>query len=862
MAPKDRREYQQLLAQEFLSCLEQKGLAWKKGWDTISMAPRNAVTGAAYHGVNQFYLGLLALSRGYGDPRWATMLQIMDKGGTYHPGQTWHLQKGSTAVHVEYWYPWDREAHKALPWQTYRQLSKEEQDHCDLRVRYTPVFNASMIDGIAPIQVVEREPQQLDGIVQRLSDSMGVELLFDGGNEAFYRPSEDKIHLPDQASFHSSYELASTALHELAHATGHESRLARPQTAAFGSPAYAYEELVAEIGSCFMGVDLEQTPDHIENHKAYVQSWIRDISDKPGTLISAIRDAQQAADYMAYHAGLAQERDRAVTQEAPTAAPPERSAPTGPSGPPAPPPRRAAPPPERPWSPVTRSGKLHFTDDQYRTARQASALEYARQHGYQLVKEGSRYHLAEHDSMIFLPDGQWHWNSRGLHGGAIELLTQYEGLSLPEAVLRLNDIDYAGAQLQTGAPAQTPRYAPSQEDLEAAAERPEFVLPPRAGKMGHVFGYLCGTRGLDHELVAQLAHEKRIYESVHAHTNGAQLHNVVFVGFDREGVPRSASLRGCSQASTFKREQPGSDKCWPFTIPGRTGSDTLYVFESAIDAASHATVQKLCGLDWQAAHRIALGGGSPKEQAGRGPISNLLAACPEIRRICICTDNDDAGLKLFQRLKDDLTAQGFPSRSIQRLPVPVGKDWNEYLQTWRRVVEHHKDLPTTDLADRTVGDTCGRIHFLAADRSVARTTAFTDLRHFQNAAAYHLRRSQACVVETPGQLMLLQRQQERRVARQTAQRQDSPDAQDRAHQVEEAAAEEARDRIRADGEPDLDKEPSREHRGFRDDDPPGETGQRLSMAEQLAAATRDADRRNAERAAQGMRDQLMPQGVL
>ena len=126
------------------------------------------------------------------------------------------------------------------------------------------------------------------------------------GGTFIRRSMQDKIHLPTPGSFQSEYAFNATALHELSHSTGHPNRLNRPQGALFGTPQYAYEELVAEMCSCFMGVDLDvtATPQHLDNHKAYVQAWIQSIRDKPETLIRAIKDAQAAATYMDYKAGL------------------------------------------------------------------------------------------------------------------------------------------------------------------------------------------------------------------------------------------------------------------------------------------------------------------------------------------------------------------------------------------------------------------------------------------------------------------------------------------------------------------------------------------------------------------------------
>ena len=79
----------------------------------------------------------------------------------------------------------------------------------------------------------------------------------------------------------------------------------------FGTAQYAYEELVAEMCSCFMGFDLNAEPSasNIDNHKAYVQSWIQAIREKPETLIRAIKDAQGAANYMDWKAGLISDKE-------------------------------------------------------------------------------------------------------------------------------------------------------------------------------------------------------------------------------------------------------------------------------------------------------------------------------------------------------------------------------------------------------------------------------------------------------------------------------------------------------------------------------------------------------------------------
>lgn len=307
--PKNKDEYRAELAQSFAHILEEKGLDWKQGWSGGGRgAPMNGVTKACYRGCNAFWLSLTAMSKGYDDPRWVTMVQIMDKKGTYHPKSKWHLKAGSKATYVEYWYPFDLIKRCALTWEQYGEELKNGRAETDFRLasQYTAVFNACEVEGMPELK---REPPREitpDELVKKLSENMGVEIIHDGGGSAYYLPLQDKIHLPEPGKFFSDYDYNSTALHELAHSTGHVSRLARSMSGGFGSPEYAYEELVAEMASCFMGASIEGEvpPSHLDNHKAYVQSWVRLVREKPETLMKAIKEAQTVASYMDWKAGL------------------------------------------------------------------------------------------------------------------------------------------------------------------------------------------------------------------------------------------------------------------------------------------------------------------------------------------------------------------------------------------------------------------------------------------------------------------------------------------------------------------------------------------------------------------------------
>lgn len=289
---------QQQLAEQFLHILEEEKLNWRKEWSGIPERPYNPISKTVYHGSNYFSLLLTSMVKGYQDPRWCTFAQIKEQGWTLKAG------KGQSAK-IEFWYPYDREQKKAISWQEFREAGGQINDRYQLFSRAYSVYNGDMIVGIPKLEVTQNEIQPVE-LVDTISRNMGVPISYHQTARAFYRPIEDRIYLPYRQQFNSEYAYASTALHELSHATGAEHRLNRKQGGEFGTEPYAYEELVAEISSCFLSSELPigQTEEHLKNHKAYVQSWIQGIKEQPEALFRAVKDAEQAAAYLEYHGGL------------------------------------------------------------------------------------------------------------------------------------------------------------------------------------------------------------------------------------------------------------------------------------------------------------------------------------------------------------------------------------------------------------------------------------------------------------------------------------------------------------------------------------------------------------------------------
>lgn len=334
--------------------------------------------------------------------------------------------------------------------------------------------------------------------------------------------------------------------------------------------------------------------------------------------------------------------------------------------------------------PISKNGKLYYTDAQYNVARyESSALEYAKASGYQLEKKGSWWSMKEHDSFVFGSNGMWFWNSRDMKGGAIEFLTMIEHKSMVDAVLTL-----AGEQA-----AEKQNNGPYQKKENTEEEKKSFDLPPKADNFKRLFAYLCGSRGLDKEIVQELVRQGKIYESAKDYTKDGEtksLHNAVFVGFDKDGNPRSGFQRGLTTNAVrpFKRDVAGSEKDYAFCIEGAKGVDTVAVFEASIDAISHATITKLTGQDWHSCDRIALGG------IAFVALQQYLSENPDIKNIVLCVDADQAGDKAAESLKTALVDAGYSPKNGYHCErqLPTGhKDFNEYLMSYRAALQEQTE---------------------------------------------------------------------------------------------------------------------------------------------------------------------------
>lgn len=268
-------------ADRIIAELEKGVKPWVRPWDPEKaggpQAPFNPTTGRRYHGINVLILGMDLRAFQSGDPRWMTYQQAHEKH--------WQIRKGEKSTTIFFTKPFEVNDEDS------------EDGKKSIRVlRHYSVFHASQIDGIPEYKVpgVEAAPWACPEAADIILKNSGA-IVRVGGDRAFYSPATDHIQLPPMNAFRGPPEFAATALHELAHWTGHSSRLNRDMENRFGSAAYAMEELRAELASAFIASELG-IPTEIPRHASYIANWLKPLKEDKREIFRAAADAQRIAD--------------------------------------------------------------------------------------------------------------------------------------------------------------------------------------------------------------------------------------------------------------------------------------------------------------------------------------------------------------------------------------------------------------------------------------------------------------------------------------------------------------------------------------------------------------------------------------
>ena len=274
----ERKNMYEVINNMIIEKLKNGKMPWKQTWNDYGPA-RNYMNKKAYRGINAMILN----NTEFEYPLFLTFLQVKELGG--------HIKRGSKSIEVIYWKILDFENEdriKRIPF-----------------LKYYNVFNVDHVEGIKlklPSKFVNDSIDACETIVNDMPSRPTIE---HGGDTPYYNRVEDRIKVPQRDSFIHSDEYYATLFHELAHSTGHTSRLNREtcmKHGTYGSIDYCKEELVAEIATCFLCGEAGISNNTIDNSAAYIQFWVERLThmlrEDNKAFVRASALAQKAADFI------------------------------------------------------------------------------------------------------------------------------------------------------------------------------------------------------------------------------------------------------------------------------------------------------------------------------------------------------------------------------------------------------------------------------------------------------------------------------------------------------------------------------------------------------------------------------------
>ena len=278
----------------------------------------------------------------------------------------------------------------------------------------------------------------------------------------------------------------------------------------------------------------------------------------------------------------------------------------------------------------------NYTKQQIDAANHSDLAAFLLSRGETVRQKGREALWEKHQ--VWVNRSKWYSHYEAAGGYAIDFVMRYLGLPFPDAVREL-----------LGETAADP--SPSVQ-----IEQPSLDLPERNPTMNKVYAYLMGQRFITREVISFFTHEWTLYED-------ARYHNCVFVGLDEQGHPRHCHTR--STTGDFKLTVSGSDAAYSFHHDGE--DDLIFVFEAPIDLLAFLTLHP---VDWQKHSHVALCSVSEKALLHR------LKVNPNLRKVVLCLDNDEAGNAASERIRNLLREQKYDVGIL----IPEQKDWDEDLK--------------------------------------------------------------------------------------------------------------------------------------------------------------------------------------
>jgi len=303
----------EIITEKVINGLKTQGLNWFKPWssngDTLNL-PISYDSKKPYTGINALILSGAMQDNGWSRPEFLTFKQVTNAGGT--------VIKGSKSEIVTYWIVsflhkptnvWYNNE-KALNEAGYKKNDEDVLTNFNARFYY--VFNIEQTEGVKPLDInIDKVTEgtvfeKIDNAEKVYAGYKNAPKLKHGGNQAYYRPSADLVNMPVAKSFVDNASYYKTLFHELAHSTGHEDRLNRigvsntsNVVASFGSDIYSQEELVAEMASMFLvSVTGIEPKDNMNNSQAYINGWVKKLTDHPKMIMQASAQADKAVKHI------------------------------------------------------------------------------------------------------------------------------------------------------------------------------------------------------------------------------------------------------------------------------------------------------------------------------------------------------------------------------------------------------------------------------------------------------------------------------------------------------------------------------------------------------------------------------------
>lgn len=273
-----------IVTSKIIEQLEKGTVPWQKPWTTGGI-PTNIISKRPYQGINMLLLAMM----GYEHNQFLSFKQVSDIGGKVKRGEKGHI--------VVYWSQIDAQSEKSEADTTDESTEQKKKTF----LRYYYVFNISQCENIPEKYLPKERPTAellpCEAIVSAMPHCPPITHK---EQRAFYNFKEDFINMPKKRSFENDTSYYSTLFHELVHSTGHESRLNRDtltQMSEFGGEVYSQEELVAEIGTCYLQSFAGITSE-FQQSAAYIQGWLGKLKNDKRFIFQAARAAQKAVNYI------------------------------------------------------------------------------------------------------------------------------------------------------------------------------------------------------------------------------------------------------------------------------------------------------------------------------------------------------------------------------------------------------------------------------------------------------------------------------------------------------------------------------------------------------------------------------------